>query len=326
MRPIFTILVADAFFHFVLMRQKERGVGVNNQKWGIEMNNARQLYLMTYRVIDMIDVLIKKCDMYYRSWKYWHSAKNHFLALAVVVAYDMYKECKSEAFEEFDLTEEQAKRSLLNFHEFREKLSTQGLKYHPKDQRYPGDSRMRPNTQLNKKHLVTQLAKRNAKRREARAANGRVVTPQIFREAKKTNQSTKRRLCGNLGSLTDHIESIARVKSGNLCAWCGQTCYTKCSICDLGCHNDDSKGKNKGKQCFIHLHDDACYGLGWKDRYELFGGDKVAVRNEWTPPSPEEFKAHAAHIARISNPQTRYTLRSGAGLVTTDDEVVEEEE
>ena len=162
MRPIFTILVADAFFHFVLMRQKERGVGVNNQKWGIEMNNAQQLYLMTYGVIDTIDtidVLIKKCDMYYRSWKYWHSAKNHFLALAVVVAYDMYKECKSEAFEEFDLTEEQAKRSLLNFHEFREKLSTQGLKYHPKDQRYPGDSRMRPNTQLNKKRLATQLAK-----------------------------------------------------------------------------------------------------------------------------------------------------------------------
>jgi hypothetical protein len=60
------------------------------------MNDARQLYLATYGRIDTIDNMVKKCQVYYCCWKYWHSAKNHGLSLAVVVAYGMYKECASE--------------------------------------------------------------------------------------------------------------------------------------------------------------------------------------------------------------------------------------
>jgi hypothetical protein len=80
-------------------RREERpicGSGTQKRKWVIEMNDARQLYLATYGRIDTIDNLINKCNMYYCSWKYWHSAKNHGLALAVVTAYGMYKECVQE--------------------------------------------------------------------------------------------------------------------------------------------------------------------------------------------------------------------------------------
>jgi hypothetical protein len=77
-------------------KTKERGSGTQKRKWVIEMNDARQLYLATYGRIDTIDNLINKCNMYYCSWKYWHSAKNHGLALAVVTAYGMYKECVQE--------------------------------------------------------------------------------------------------------------------------------------------------------------------------------------------------------------------------------------
>ena len=76
--------------------KKERGRGEQKRQWGIENNDARQLYLATYGRIDTLDAYINWCRMYYHSWKYWHTAKLHGDALAVVVAYDMYCECAKE--------------------------------------------------------------------------------------------------------------------------------------------------------------------------------------------------------------------------------------
>jgi hypothetical protein len=45
---------------------KERGRGINKRRWGIEMNEARELYLNTYGVIDRLDHLIQNCSMSYR--------------------------------------------------------------------------------------------------------------------------------------------------------------------------------------------------------------------------------------------------------------------
>ena len=97
---------------------KERGRGLHKRRWGIEMNEARRLYLGTYGMIDKIDHYITNCNMNYRqvqhrlmlspkffsyyycplllllrSWKYWHSPMNYAKALAVTVAYDVYREC-----------------------------------------------------------------------------------------------------------------------------------------------------------------------------------------------------------------------------------------
>ena len=52
------------------VRTKERGRGNMKQKWAIEMNEARALYLATYGKLDRVDHLIKNCKMNYRSWKY----------------------------------------------------------------------------------------------------------------------------------------------------------------------------------------------------------------------------------------------------------------
>jgi len=113
------------------------------------MNDARQLYLATYGRIDTIDAAIKKCRLFYVTWKYWHAAKNHALALALVTAYDIYQELS---------TEEQARSFFgnsdcfptLTFHQFRDKLSRQGLQYDPTQQNYLGDERMRVNTKMPK--------------------------------------------------------------------------------------------------------------------------------------------------------------------------------
>jgi len=75
--------------------KRERGIGESKRKWGIEMNDARYLYLKTYGGIDNIDAMLKKCHIAYRSRKYWHSAMNHMLAFTIVVAYNMYVECTS---------------------------------------------------------------------------------------------------------------------------------------------------------------------------------------------------------------------------------------
>ena len=87
------------------------------------MTCGRQLYLSTYGAVDTIDQKIKNCNMYYRSWKYWHSAKNHFTAMAIVVAYDMYTEVMLKACKKFGFTVEEGKRLHLDFHQFREKLA-----------------------------------------------------------------------------------------------------------------------------------------------------------------------------------------------------------
>lgn len=112
------------------VQTKERGRGKNKRQWVIEMNEARQLYLATYGRIDTIDQQLSKCNMYYRSWKYWHAAKLHADALAIVIAYDLYRECATEqhATQAFGICNDD-ELVVLDFHTFRDRLGSQGLNY-----------------------------------------------------------------------------------------------------------------------------------------------------------------------------------------------------
>jgi hypothetical protein len=112
------------------VRTKERGQEKSKVKWAIEMNEACQLYLASYGRIDTIDSLIKNCNMFSVSWKYWHASKLHVQALGDVVAYDMYKEVVEEAWAEFGFAtkQEAVKKCMLNFHAFRDQLVMQGLR------------------------------------------------------------------------------------------------------------------------------------------------------------------------------------------------------
>jgi hypothetical protein len=71
------------------IQRRERGRGDNTQYWGIEMNDARTLYLGSYYRIECMDHLIQNSWIFYHSWKYWYSPVLHGKALEVVVAYDM---------------------------------------------------------------------------------------------------------------------------------------------------------------------------------------------------------------------------------------------
>ena len=68
---------------------RERWHFDNRRYWGIRMNEACQLYLGTYSLIDSIYHLIKIFRMKYRCWKYWHLLLIHAMSLEEFVAYDM---------------------------------------------------------------------------------------------------------------------------------------------------------------------------------------------------------------------------------------------
>ena len=104
-------------------KQKCRGNSDRKRAWVIEMNDARQLYLASYGRVDTIDYYIKTCQIFYVTWKYWHAAKNHALALALVSAYDIYKELISEpeAQEAFGIHPANDKVKPVSFHKFRDR-------------------------------------------------------------------------------------------------------------------------------------------------------------------------------------------------------------
>jgi hypothetical protein len=284
--------------------QKERGSGKQKRKWVIEMNDARQLYLATYGRIDTIDNLVKKCQMYYCCWKYWHSAKNHGLSLAVVVAYGMYKECVSEplaraafGFEADDPVD------LLSFHDFRDQLSAQGLAYSPVNRRYPGDSAMRAVTRLSmsqqkkaykKKDGVARKPGRPKKDEEAKD-DAHVVTPKQLKIAKR--YKFKSRLCGDLTAINHHVKERQQMKHDQVCSYCGEPAYTRCMVCpeQPALHFFPSKGPNMGKSCFLDYHNDCCFGLARRDFPVLLGKRK----SDWSPPSEKQIRENAKHIRNL---------------------------
>jgi hypothetical protein len=291
--------------------KKERGQGVNKRKWAIEMNEARQLYLKTYGRIDTIDSLIRSCHVYYRSWKYWHSAKNHGTSLAIVVAYDMYQEC---AEGKICLDWKVDPKKVMDFHTFRDRLSTQGLAYSPINGRYPGDRAMRVYTKLSLKERQRMFQEKAIPKRSrgrpsnasirTSSTNKSVVTPEQFELGKRNR--IKSRLCGDFGSLSDHLatfaEPAAKIKYSKLCEWCGEPAYTQCLVCAVALHFYPTTGKNKGKGCAIHYHNEMCFGLGFKDHQVLHKKAKPT----WVEPTPHATNKNRKHIM---------ALKEGLGLV-----------
>jgi hypothetical protein len=162
---------------------RERGHGEHKRYWGIEMNDARELYLKTYGIIDTLHKYILNANIGYRSWKYWHAAMNHAKVMGLAVAYDMYKECTEG---NSDPTWKAAKP--VSFHKFHDSLSQQMLQWDPAHQLYPGDNNMRKVKQLNKTQRVE-------KKRRSFEINGYEDTVSMD-EFKRSKQGPNPRLCG----------------------------------------------------------------------------------------------------------------------------------
>jgi hypothetical protein len=125
-------------YNYVELR--ERGRGAKKRYWFIEMNHARRIYLTSYNGIDVLDHLIKNARLFYQTWKYWHAPKNHGLAIAIAVAYDIYKECCEGALCG------SWKCEPIDSWEFQNILSKQALSYSPTKHLYPGDQALHVST------------------------------------------------------------------------------------------------------------------------------------------------------------------------------------
>lgn len=127
---------------------KEQGQGKNKHKWGIENNEGRELYLSTYWAVDAVDKLIKFANIFYLSWKYWHSPMRHAIAAGIVAAFGMYEECCDDGFDQEWAVLPEERMDYCGFHL---NLSSQMLQYNPSNRKYKHDASMRKATQTKQK-------------------------------------------------------------------------------------------------------------------------------------------------------------------------------
>jgi hypothetical protein len=248
---------------------RTRGRKKNKRKYCIEQNMARLLYLNSYSRIDSIDHMIKNCKLFYVSWKYWHSPKNHALSLAIVTAYDMYLEITEGA-----INPAYANKDPVSFFTFRDILSKQMTAYDPRKQLYPGDEKLRVVTQLNKKKRKAMMSKAVAYNKDNECNENGSVSYCQFVETKR-----QKRFC-DLNSYTEHLMSIESHKHAAKCMVCSEITYKRCALCGVSLHNMDSRGKGKGRNCFLEWHDVNNFGLCFGDR-KLVG----VKTSDWKPPT-----------------------------------------
>ena len=305
--------------NYLFARTKSRGTERENQKrqWVIEMNDSRQLYLATYGQIDTIDQYIKQCNIFYVTWKYWHAAKNHAICLALTTAYDFYEELFDEpkARSYFGITGEDTRQAKkLSFHQFRDRLSKQGIAYDPGLRLYMGDERMRKNTNKTKERREGGQKLKTPQHKRARLIRGAlkagrppkddtrcgVVTPEMLKKAKTV---LKKRFCGSLTKYIQHEESVRYLdnkvyKKGKVCYWCGDYTWSFCGCCQdpvtkeaIYLHHCPRTGKSKGKCCFAHFHNEDGFGLARMD--SDFLGEKKC---NWSKPTKKEIREHTAAL------------------------------
>ena len=285
------------------VRKRERGRKENKRSWGIEMNDARELYLGTYSRIDSIDHLIKNANIFYRSWKYWHSPMLHGKSLAVVVAYDLYLEVA-----EGKLNPAWGIEEPLDFWTFRERLSIQMLEYSPARKKYPGDAGMRVSTQQSRRQRVAaqDFTLRRRVGRPSQSAGAVVpvaalaATPSngvTLAHLNRASSNRDSRLCGDLTGLQRHLDSIETGKHhGKKCVVCGEVSYSTCKLCgNKPLHFFPRNGKNVGKACFFDYHSDSFFGLAADDR------TVVNSSTRWTPPTQTKRKRNAREIAILKS-------------------------
>ena len=119
----------------------------------------------------------------------------HEKSLAIIFAYDIYKECA-----EGGLDSEWKIEHPIDFWTFRDVLSKQMLQYSPTHQLFPGDEKRRASTV-------------QTKRKRRRVTGGleclEIFTYSMFDVAqnKPSTRSGSARLCGDLTDFERHVES-----------------------------------------------------------------------------------------------------------------------
>lgn len=248
------------------------------------MNEARELYLKSYGAIDKLDHLVKNCKLHYRSWKYWHSAMLHGKAIAIVTAYDIYRECCAGTLDA------EWKRTPVSFFRFRERLAWQMVHYTPKDLQYPGDEKFRVSTQKPKTKRTKPTSSTASVSSEYTTATGVDRT---------SLDGATGRVCGFLDQLLAHEKSMSRInvqkKTHLKCLCCGEQTYYKCTLCPGEPPLHVKKPDGRDNSCFLNYHNTATFGA-WRGDWKVKAGNR---RKDWKYPTDLELREQARQMKRL---------------------------
>jgi len=206
----------------------------------------------------------------------------HGKAMAVVVAYDMYLECCEGNVDPAWKVEKP-----VDFFGFREQLALQMLQYTPKANAYPGDSKFRVATVVNKSRRMKKRSASNAS-----LSTSGTHGPTGVKVTQFDLDYASGRLCGDMNKLVEHQASLSRLPNGNtrLCAACGKPATHQCGLCP----DKPALHTTIGSSCFTQWHNTQTFGM-WKDDWRLSRGK----RSTWTNPEPHDLVEQGRYMDRL---------------------------
>ena len=245
---------------------KSRGRGTSKRTWEIEDNTFRQRCLATYWTVDRLDHLVKQLNLFYVSWKHWHSPMRHWMAIAAVTACSMCQEC---ADGELNPAWKLPKPKQLSFWAFNDSLASGLLAYNPTGHKCPGDSKMRASTAQHKR--------RRSGSGGAAAASQSVGGVTIMNKTKILARSESGRLLGQFDKIYSHFDAVELgLHHPRSCAVCGDPVYSERAHPDCvsngkgtPLHYFGRKGKFQLRQCFVQCHDTTFCGLARCDAVSM---------------------------------------------------------
>ena len=217
----------------------------------------------------------------------------HGKALAIVVAYDIYRECCAGLMLEW-------KREPVDFHRFRERLAKQMLTYSPKNLKYAGDEKFRVHTQLPK----FKRAKTCFSSSSASLSSSTLYTTDSGVNKMALEQADER-LCGFLNRLLQHEKKMEKIdakkNSHLLCVCCGKPTYWRCSQCPDKPPLHATPPEGRENSCFLHYHNASSLGL-WRSDWYFKAGRK---KRDWKYPDEMELRESDRQMRRLHGALTQ---------------------
>ena len=267
------------------VRERQKGRGSGKRKWGIEMNEGRELYLKCYGAVDKVDQMLKDWGIDYICWRWWQAPMRHGKALALCMAWQMYVDCASG-----DVDPDWKLDKPLTSPKFRLRMGEQMCDYNARNCAYPGDEFLRSVTRLSKRQrtdmrTVLDVADDGTKH----------VSYNHYLDAKHPRgKGSVSRLCGDdLDLLKAHLNSFYKTSQGK-CQVCGKDVYYKCGKCDKHCCFK-SELKMMSISCCLDFHSDDHFGLVAEDRASLFG----ELKSKFKKATATELRKNKTHMQKL---------------------------
>ena len=101
-------------------------------------------------------------------------------------------------------------------------------------------------------------------------------------------------------NIAKHLDAMQRVKHGNPCVVCRDTCFFKCNLCNVWVHALGDKGKWNGVKCGMAFHNEKLFVLARCD-----AGTKEEQK-KWNATTSSQIHVNKRCISNIKNELDNY--------------------